>query len=154
MFPYRPKIIEKAMAWPLVAPLAAGAVDCQVVPLLVSTFPAVLGATNKGADVPLPRMTLFAVRVVAPVPPLPTGSVPVTPVVSGRPVRLVATPDVGVPNSGVTNVGLVLNTTDPVPVDVVTPVPPFATGKVPFTPTVKDTVFFSQRFVALFQTIV
>ena len=33
-----------------------------------------------------------------PVPPLATGSVPVTPVVSGIPVRLVPTPLVGVPS--------------------------------------------------------
>ena len=31
------------------------------------------------------------------VPPLAVGSVPVTPVVRGSPVKLVATPDVGVP---------------------------------------------------------
>lgn len=55
-------------------PLVAGAVDAQVVPLLVSTLPLVLGATNVGADVPLPRMTLLAVRVVRLVPPLATGS--------------------------------------------------------------------------------
>jgi hypothetical protein len=45
--------------------------------------------------------------VVEPVPPLSTGSVPVTPVVNGRPVRLVATPDNGVPSAGPVNVGLV-----------------------------------------------
>jgi len=56
-----------------VIPEAAGAVDCHVVPLLVRTFPLVLGATNKGADVPLPSMTLLAVRVVRLVPPLATG---------------------------------------------------------------------------------
>jgi len=72
--PYRPKMIEKAIAWPLVAPLAAGAVDCQVVPLLVSTLPEVLGATKVGADAPLPRITLLAVRVVRLVPPLATGN--------------------------------------------------------------------------------
>jgi len=32
---------------------AAGAVDCQVVPLLVRTFPEVLGATTCTAEVPL-----------------------------------------------------------------------------------------------------
>jgi hypothetical protein len=80
-------------------PLAAGAVDCQVVPLLVNTLPDVLGATNKGEDVPLPKMTLFAVRVAAPVPPLAIGSVPVTPVVKGRPVALVKVPLDGVPNA-------------------------------------------------------
>jgi hypothetical protein len=44
----------------------------QVVPLEVSTLPAVPGATNKGDDVPLPRMTLLAVRVANPVPPWAT----------------------------------------------------------------------------------
>ena len=63
------------------------------------------------------------------VPPFAIGNVPVTPVVNGKPVRLVATPDVGVPSSGVTRVGDVLRTVLPVPVLVVTPVPPFNTGK-------------------------
>ena len=44
---------------------------------------------------------------------------PVTPVVSGSPVRFVATPLVGVPSSGVTNVGEVARTGAPVPVAVV-----------------------------------
>ena len=39
--------------------------------------------------------------------------------------------DVGVPNTGVTNVGDVLSTTSPVPVDVVVPVPPFVTPNTP-----------------------
>lgn len=56
---------------------AAGVVLCQVVPLLVSKFPLVPGATKVGALVPLPRITLFAVSVVAPVPPFATESVPV-----------------------------------------------------------------------------
>ena len=71
-------MMEKAIAWPLLAPDAAGVVDCQVVPLLVSTLPLVLGATKVGADAPLPKMTLLAVKVVRLVPPLATGSVPVT----------------------------------------------------------------------------
>ena len=77
--------------------------------------------------------TLFPepVEVVTPVPPLATGKVPVTPVVKGRPVKLVATPDAGVPSKGVTRVGDVDRTTDPVPVLVVTPVPPLATATVP-----------------------
>lgn len=65
------------------------------------------------------------------VPPFAIGSVPVTPVVKGKPVALVNTIAVGVPKAGVTSVGLVDKTTDPVPVLVVTPVPPDATGKVP-----------------------
>ena len=67
------------------------------------------------------------------VPPLAIGRTPVTPVVKGKPVKLVATPEVGVPKRGVTSVGLVLRTTLPEPVEVVTPVPPLATGKVPVT---------------------
>jgi hypothetical protein len=56
---------------------AAGAVLCHVVPLLVRRFPLVEGATKLGVEVPFPNITLFAVRVVAPVPPLATESVPV-----------------------------------------------------------------------------
>ena len=69
--------------------------------------------------------------VVCPVPPLPMGNVPVTPVVSGSPVALVRMPDVGVPSNGVTSVGLVLRPLLPEPVEVVTPVPPAEIGNVP-----------------------
>jgi hypothetical protein len=51
-------------------------------------------------------------------------------------VQLAKLPDDGVPKAGVTNVGLVDSTLLPEPVEVVTPVPPFATGKVPVTPVV------------------
>ena len=104
----------------------------------------------------MPSKTLLAVRDVAPVPPLATGRVPVTPVDNGRPVAFVNTPDAGVPRAGVTNVGDVANTNAPEPVSFVTaaarfalegvprnvatpapkevmPVPPFATGSVPVT---------------------
>jgi len=54
------------------------------------------------------------------VPPFATGKVPVTPVVNGSPVRFVATPLDGVPSAGVTSVGDVANTSDPVPVSLVT----------------------------------
>lgn len=40
-----------------------------------------------------------------PVPPLPTPRVPVTPVVKGKPVALVNTPEAGVPSAGVVKVG-------------------------------------------------
>ena len=53
---------------------------------------------------------------------------PDTPVVKGSPVQLDNVPLVGVPRIGVTNVGDVLKTTLPDPVEVVTPVPPLATG--------------------------
>lgn len=74
---------------------------------------------------------------VTPVPPRATGSVPVVPPSIGRPVALVITPLAGVPSAGVTNVGLLDNTTLPVPVEAVTPVPPLATGSVPVTPVVR-----------------
>jgi hypothetical protein len=54
-----------------------GAVLDQVVPLLVKTLPLVLGATNWTEDVPLPSITLLAVSVASPVPPLATGRIPV-----------------------------------------------------------------------------
>ena len=54
---------------------------------------------------------------------------------NGR-VQFVKVPLDGVPKIGVTKVGLVDNTVFPVPVDEVTPVPPFATGRVPVTPVV------------------
>jgi len=47
------------------------------------------------------------------------------------PLMLVA---VATPRTGVTRVGLVDRTVAPEPVDVVTPVPPLATGRVPVTP--------------------
>lgn len=54
------------------------------------------------------------------VPPLAIGSVPVMPDVSGNPVAFVKTPLAGVPSTGVTNVGLVANTSAPLPVSSVT----------------------------------
>jgi len=77
------------------------------------------------------------VDVVTPVPPLPTGKVPDTPVAKGKPVQLVRLPEAGVPRAGVTRVGDVERTLSPLPVDVVTPVPPLPTGKVPETPVAK-----------------
>ena len=56
--------------------LAGNAVLCHVVPLEVRTLPLDPGATACSALVPLPRRTLFAASVVAPVPPLATDTVP------------------------------------------------------------------------------
>ena len=56
---------------------------------------------------------------------------PLTPVLIGKPVAFVRVPEVGVPKRGVTSVGLVFRTTEPVPVDVVTPVPPLTTARTP-----------------------
>ena len=66
------------------------------------------------------RMMEYAVVVAIPVPPLPTGRVPVTPVVRGSPVQLVSVPDEGVPKTGVTSVGDVAKTRAPDPVSFVT----------------------------------
>ena len=60
---------------------------------------------------------------------------PETPVEIGNPVALVSVTLVGVPRMGVTNVGDVERTFAPVPVEVVTPVPPLATASVPATVT-------------------
>jgi len=126
-----------------VPPLATGSVPVTPVvsgkPVRLVAVPEAgvpkTGVTNVG----LVERTVLPepVELVTPVPPLATGSVPVTPVVKGKPVVLVSTPDVGVPSRGVTSVGLVDRTLLPEPVEVVTPVPPFATGKVPVTPVVK-----------------
>jgi hypothetical protein len=45
---------------------------------------------------------------------------PLTPVEIGRPVQFVNVPEVGVPSKGVTRVGEVANTTEPVPVTALT----------------------------------
>ena len=61
---------------------------------------------------------------------------PATPVEIGKPVQFVSVPEVGVPNNGVTKVGLVACTPAPVPVDVVTPVPPCNTDKAVVRPVI------------------
>ena len=68
--------IAKAIALPAERP-GVGATEVQFVPFDVSTLAAVPGATDRGADVPLPNRTLFRVRVVVPVPPFDTERVPV-----------------------------------------------------------------------------
>ena len=126
-----------------VPPLATGSVP--VTPVVRGSPVALVNTTDVGVPktgvvrVGLVERTVLPVPVetVTPVPPLATGSVPVTPVVKGKPVVLVSTPDVGVPKIGVTKVGLVDKTLLPDPVELVTPVPPFATGKVPVTPVVR-----------------
>jgi hypothetical protein len=46
-------------------------------------------------------------------------------------VAFVKVAEAGVPKAGVTKVGLFDRTTEPVPVEEVTPVPPLATARVP-----------------------
>ena len=87
------------------------------------------------------------------VPPLAMGSVPVTPVVRGRPVAFVKTAAEGVPRAGVINAGLVDNTMLPEPVtacpravctpvpSAVMPVPPAVIGRVPEVSTEVDVAY-------------
>ena len=56
------------------------------------------------------------------------GAVPVETVLINCPVTEILVP-MATPRSGVTNTGLVERTTFPVPVEVVVPVPPLATGR-------------------------
>ena len=103
--------------------------------------------------VPSKNGTLVFVKLVALVPPFAIGSVPVTPEVSTSPVQFVKTPEVGVPSNGVTSVGDVESTTAIVPVDVVTPVPPFATGRVPVTSVVSTACAHEASVPSLLRTL-
>jgi hypothetical protein len=83
-FPLAIKVVNAALLG-VVAPIAPGAAQfvvgvelVQVVPFDIKTLPLAPGATASGALVPLPSSTLLAARVVAPVPPLATATVPVT----------------------------------------------------------------------------
>jgi hypothetical protein len=59
-----------------------------------------------------PNVAIVAARnVVAPVPPLAIGNVPVTPVVSGSPEALVSVADAGVPKAIALPVGKIENVT-------------------------------------------
>jgi hypothetical protein len=71
---------------------AAGVVLCQVVPFDVSRLPDVPGATKLGVLVPLPKITLFAVSVVNPVPPDATPKVPVWSDRLSEPTKTLALP--------------------------------------------------------------
>jgi hypothetical protein len=86
------------------------------------------------AEVNDPNEVAFPTDVTAPVKLALVVTVPaVRP--AAVPVMFVPTNAEGVPNAGVTRVGLFDSTTFVVPVDVVTPVPPFVTASVPATVT-------------------
>jgi hypothetical protein len=107
---------------------------------IVPVVNAILVMSVFAPEAAAPKDVLAADAVVAFVPPFAIGSVPVTPVVNGKPVALVKVAADGVPRLGVTSVGLVERTTEPDPVLVVTPVPPFATARVPDIIIVPDDV--------------
>jgi len=79
---------------------------------LVANTKAPLPVSSVTADAKL-ALEGVARNVATPVPR------PLTPVETGRPVQFVNVPEVGVPKRGVTRVGLVANTLDPVPVSSV-----------------------------------
>ena len=85
------------------------------------TVPAPAGVAQE----PSPRQNVDALADV-PLFKLVTGRLPVTPVDRGKPVALVSVTDVGVPRIGVTKVGEVANTAEPVPVSSVKAASKFA----------------------------
>ena len=111
----------------VVTPIGTPSIDA--VPLPVITGFEIVGAVpNTKAPVPVSSVTAaskladdgVAKNVATFVPS------PLTPVLIGSPVQLVKVPDAGVPNVGVTKVGLVANTKAPDPVSSVTAVFKFA----------------------------
>ncbi len=83
-------------------------------------------SANTNAPVPVSSVIAeakFALDGVAKYVATPVPN-PLTPDEIGKPVPLVKVTEVGVPNIGVTKVGLVDKTNSPEPVDAVTPVPP------------------------------
>jgi hypothetical protein len=69
------------------------------------------------------------------------------PVDTGSPVAFVSVPDAGVPSTGVTKVGDVDRTVFPVPVLVLTPVPPLTTGRMPVISAVERLIASQDEFV-------
>ena len=128
------EIVVKAPVVGVVAPtvplMLMLAVPVRLVTVPLDGVPRALPLTTKEPAVP----TLTPRAVATPVPR------PVMPVDTGSPVALVRVADDGVPRAGVTSVGLFDRTTEPVPVDVVTPVPPLATASVPARVSVPEVV--------------
>jgi hypothetical protein len=140
--PVTPVVIGKPVALVKVTLEGVPSAGVTSVGLVANTLaPVPVSSVNAAARFALDGV---ARKVATPVPR------PDTPVLIGRPVALVNVPLVGVPKIGVTNVGLVDKTTFPVPVEVVTPVPPLATGKVPvrLVITVEETFTKSEPFQA------
>ena len=101
----------------------------EIVASLVSTMP---------ADALMSALTITPAAILVALPTEVTSPVKLAFVVTlpavkpeAVPVMFVPTKAVGVPSAGVTKVGLVLKTVLPVPVEVVTPVPPLTTAKTP-----------------------
>jgi len=121
--------VVKAPVLAATLPIGPGCTRNPVVAILVELSPAdavvVVGAPGKVTElvmvVALPTLVIGPVKLalVVTVPAVNPDAVP---------VKFVATPEAGVPRAGVIKVGELFNTFDPVPVLVVVPVPPEATG--------------------------
>ena len=112
------------------------------VPVVGSVTPVVPETVNVVAKEP-EIVSVLATLFATPVPPLVAGSVPVTPVLRGKPVAAVKTKADGVPKLGVTKVGEVAKTAEPLPVSSVKAAARFADDGVPrnvATPLPKDVI--------------
>lgn len=114
---------------PVMATLLAFCVDIVPRPVMSE-----LGICATAVNADVPDAFTYPVSVVAPVPPLETGKVPVTPVDKGKPEQLLSVPDEGVPSAPPLTTNAPADptlvpsaVTTPVPVVVVlgaTPAPP------------------------------
>ena len=139
-----PRLVSEEAVTPeaSVAPdrVPAGAMTAAVVVLVVKPL-ALIVMTGIAVLEPVEPAEATVASVVA-LPtdvtsPVKLALVVTVPAVSPEavPVMFVPSKKLGVPRSGVTSVGLLDSTTFVVPVEVVTPVPPLATTKVPATVT-------------------
>jgi hypothetical protein len=95
-------------------------VDDNTVPLKVKPDPTSKNVTDPAESSQNKIRSAFGSERFAPVPPFAKGNCPVTPVDNGKPVAFVRVKAVGVPRLGVTRVGEVAKTSEPVPVSSVT----------------------------------
>ena len=98
-----------AVVAPTVPLMLIEAVPVKLVTVPLDGVPKAPPLTTNAPDEP----TLMAKAAATPVPN------PEIPVETGKPVALVRVAELGVPKAGVTSVGLVANTTEPLPVELV-----------------------------------
>ena len=139
-----PKLVSEEAVTPeaSVAPdsVPAGAMTAAVVMLVVKPLALIVMTGIAVLEPVVPAVATVASVVALPTDvtsPVRLALVVTVPAVSPEavPVMFVPSKKLGVPRFGVTSVGLLDSTTFVVPVDVVTPVPPLATTKVPATVT-------------------
>jgi hypothetical protein len=119
----------KVVAAPNALTVVAVVLNTAMVALPAKMLVVIVGPVpNTSAPVPVSSVTALirlALEGVARNVATPAAR-PDTPVLIGSPVQLVSVPDDGVPRTGVTSVGLVANTSAPVPVSFVTAARRFA----------------------------